>query len=214
MIAILTAASQRVGKCTNAANTTIEANRSAQHPNHQENDARVVKGDVEVKNETKHRQLQHYEPQTASPGEPRQLRRRPVPPHPQEGSHPGCKREHGSTEMRNQRVRKMAAVVCARSVGEKDMAAEWIKSPWSRAIRIMTAPRTASTVRILLPIQPSLTAVAHALLRAAPLGNDRRHDSQTGPATWLTVFRGQRSAAFSGTSIVCECSSPSREASP
>src|ERR1017187_9979806 len=52
----------------------------------------------------------------------------------------------------------------------------------------MTAPRTASTVRILLPIQPSLTAVAHALLRAAPLGNDRRHDSQSGPATWLTVF--------------------------
>ncbi len=31
--------------------------------------------------------------------------------------------------MRNQRVRKMAAIVCARSVGEKDMAAEWIKSP-------------------------------------------------------------------------------------
>jgi hypothetical protein len=42
---------------------------------------------------------------------------------------PAVNANTGAQKCVTQRVRKMAAVVCARAVGEKDMAAQWIKSP-------------------------------------------------------------------------------------
>jgi hypothetical protein len=53
----------------------------------------------------------------------------------------------GAQKWVTQRVRNRTGVVVARSVGDApDMAPRWMKSrTWSRAMMIITAPRSAST---------------------------------------------------------------------
>src|SRR5205823_504531 len=68
--------------------------------------------------------------------------------HQRNAAAPAANMNTGAQKCVTHRVKKSAGVVRARSVGENDMAPRLIKSRmWSSAIRIMTAPRSASSER-------------------------------------------------------------------